>query len=207
MPLRRGRWAAPLLACALAVAAPACGDEQGSGVTQAQCREDWESQRQTMGENGNPAVPPSALATRYDAMAAEATRLAGSADEADCPQHLETFEQQLDAFYQLAFESNQVDMVERLALAEQDLEHAIATRDYDPLPSELAAAFAVLRRSAPRAHDDLAPALAKVATIELTNAAVTRANADLAAAAASSAAYQRCLRALVVIGSYELHEE
>jgi hypothetical protein len=207
MPLHRGRWAAPLLACALAVAASACGDEQGSGRTQAQCREAWESQRQTMGENGNPASSPSTLATRYDAMAAEATRLADSAAAADCPQRLDTFAQQLDAFYRLAFESNQVDMVERLALAERDLRHAIDTRDYDPLPRELADTFGVLRRCAPRAHDDLAATLAKVATIELTDGAVKQATADLAAAAAASAAYQRCERALVLIGSYELHEE
>jgi hypothetical protein len=207
MRIHRGRWAAPLLACTLAVAAPACGDEQGSGVTPAQCREDWESQRQTMGENGNPASPPSALAGRYDAMAAEAARLAMSAGAGDCPQRLDTFERQLDAFYQLAFESNEVDMRQRLARAEQDLKHAIATRDYDPLPRELAAAFAVLRGSAPRAHDDLTPILAEAAAIELTDAAVAQAAADLAAAAETSAAYQRCERALVRIGSYELHEE
>ena len=210
MPARRARRAAAMLACVLGLTVAACGSDDGTGAggdtPPSECREEWASHLQTMGENGNPAAPGTPLARRYDLFAAEAARLAESATAQDCPKRLNDAVRRLDVLYQLEFEVRTHDMRQQLAAAEMLLEHSSGSPDHVP-EGRLGRAFATLRGSAERAHHDLAPALAASATVELTNPALKQATSDLATAASRSQAYQRCSDALAVIGEFELDEE
>ncbi len=203
-----------LVATALALGlggVAACGSSGGSGgaaADDAGCRRDWAAELQTLGENGNPSPPGTVLADRYDAEVASAEELARHATAADCPDRLERQEARFGSLLTLGAAVDQNDMARRLAFAEQELRHAVRTRSYDPLPAELAHLFAGLRRHAPGASYDVAPAVAAASQVDLSDAsAVKAAVADLDRAADQSADVATCRALLERIGRYELDEE
>jgi hypothetical protein len=195
----------------LVFAAVACGSTGATDRTSAagatHCRRTWADERQGLAENGNPGQPGSVLARRYGELSAVTDQMAEHADATDCPGALAAQKARFDAYFRIEFDARTHDMVTQLALAEADLKHAIATRDYDPLPVPLAHAFAVLRAQAPVADRQLRSGLDTAAGADLTLAGVRTAKQALATAAASSPAYRTCQQALRTIASYELDEE
>lgn len=162
-----------------------------------------------LGENGNPGTPAMPrLTKRWDDLYAELNSKARSAVSNDCTGQLDRLKQTVRGTQAVLFSTYDYDMVERLGHAERDLDHAESMREYDPLPGELSSAFTALRDEAPRSNRDLAPQLAALDRVDpLDRPAIAAATRDLKVAAQQSVPYQRCLRALEVIGEYELDEE
>ena len=187
------------------LALPGCGRGPGD----AKCRAQFGDYRQMLGENGNPgtaAMPR--LTKRWDELYAELEAKAKSAVSKDCTGELDRLTRTVEGTQTVLFSTYDYDMVERLRYAEGDLEHAESMRDYDPLPHELAVTFPEFREAAPRSNRALAPQLAALDSVDpLDQDAIKTATRDLKVAAEKSADYRRCLRALDVIGQYELDEE
>jgi hypothetical protein len=184
----------------------ACGEDTNT-FTDSSCRQGWADLRQLQGENSNPAPEGTALAHVWDAEYDHTADLEEAATAADCPEALSAQEVRFDSLIDLAWAANS-DMLVVLQRAEWDLEHAIATRDYDPLPRRLARAFTTLRREAPDAHRAVAAELAALAAVDLEDPdAVEAAINDLQEASDASEAARTCRKALRVIGRYELDEE
>jgi hypothetical protein len=172
------------------------------------CRVDFESLRQTQGENGNTAPVGTALHDRWDAEDRAVSKLSHRATAGDCPGLLRRYERRFDALVDLGYTARDVDMAILLVSAEGDLRHAVATRDYDPLPPRLARLFRVLRTHAPPAHDDVQDAVAEAGEVDLDDkGAVADAVAAMEQAADDSADTRICRKALAGISQFELDEE
>lgn len=179
-----------------------------SRVLSSDCAANFENLRQTMAENGNPGQPGRQLTIAWDAVNAEATKLAKDAEASDCPGNLDSMTDRVAGIEDLIYGSEKFDMVLALARAEDDLEHAEATRDYDPMPDKLRRAFDTLVIHAPKSKIALQSRLDAVdATDPLDQAARRASLAELKSAAEADAEYQACQRALEIIGNYELSEE
>ncbi|MDQ3155330.1 MAG: hypothetical protein M3Q98_01180 [Actinomycetota bacterium] len=177
-------------------------------VLAAQCATKYENLRQTMGENGNPGQPGRRLTELWDAADVRATELSKRAKATDCPGGLESLTDRVAGIEKLIYGQADFDMVHALDLAERDLVHAKATRDYDPLPEKLRRAFETLRVHAPKANSQLAAQLDAVDATDPTDKSASKKSlADLATAATSNREYRTCQQALEVIGDYELDEE
>lgn len=177
-------------------------------VLAAQCATQFENLRQTMGENGNPGQQGRRLTQDWDATNARATELSTKAEAVDCPKTLNTIRDRFAGIEKLIYQGDTYDMVQALQLAENDLDHAEATRDYDPLPEELRRAFESLRLHAPKSNAELAAQLDAVDNTDpLDKVASKKALAELRTAAESNDEFRLCQQALRVIGDYELSEE
>jgi hypothetical protein len=143
----------------------------------------------------------------WDAEYAHTVDLEESATAVDCPGALSAQEIRFDSLIDLASAAHS-DMAVVLQRAEWDLEHAIATRDYDPLPRRLARLFATLRELTPRAHQDVAAELEALALVDLEDPdAVGAAIEKLESTSDASEAVRKCRESLQAIGMYELDEE
>jgi len=188
--------------------ADARNNSSATRVLAAQCATKFENLRQTMGENGNPGRPGTRLTGEWDAADTRATELSRRAKASDCPERLESLTDRFDGIENLIYGQAEFDMVQSLSLAEGDLEHAVATRDYDPLPEKLRRAFETLRVHAPKANNRLGAQLEAVdATDPMDEKASKKSLAELKAAAEADEEYRICQQALKVIGDYELAEE
>lgn len=177
-------------------------------VLAAQCATKYENLRQTMGENGNPGQPGKRLTKAWDAADARATERSRRAKATDCPEGLKTLTDRFAGIEKLIYGQADFDMVHALDLAERDLKHAEATRDYDPPPEKLRRAFETLRVHAPKANSQFATQLDAVdATDPMDKSASNKSLADLATSAASNEEYRTCQQMLKIIGDYELDEE
>lgn len=177
-------------------------------VLAADCAAKFDNLRQTMGENGNPGQPGHRLTAGWDAVNTEAARLAKNAEATDCPKTLDSLTTRVDGIENLIYDSEKYDMVLALSRAEDDLEHAEATRDYDPMPDKLRRAFETLLVHAPKSKIELQERLDAVdSTDPLDKPAGTKALAELKSQAEASDEYQVSQRALLIIGDYELSEE
>lgn len=177
-------------------------------VLGAQCASKYKNLRQTMGENDNPGQSGKRLTEEWDAAEARATELSKSAKATDCPGGLKRLTDRYAGIEKLIYGQADFDMVHALDLAERNLVHAKATRDYDPPPEKLRRAFETLRVHAPKANSQLAAQLDAVdATDPTDKSASNKSLAALATSAASNEEYRTCRQALDVIGDYELDEE
>ncbi|MEJ7831654.1 MAG: hypothetical protein WKF79_01970 [Nocardioides sp.] len=191
---------ASLLAVALPVASAASADPDR------ECRAQWVDLAQLHGENGNPGGSARVLNRRWDAVAAEAARLAEEATAADCA-GFEAYAASWDGLERLQYAVKRHDYPFLLRLARGDLRHYREFNGRNPAPRVLRA-FRFLTRQAPRADDDLDPVVARVGDVDTgRRVEINDFLADYRDAARASDAAQRSKRWLEIIERAELHEE
>lgn len=181
----------------------------GHGPGDAECRASYEDERQTLGENGNPGTATTPrLTAHWDALRDRLAEGAQSAVGADCVDELPDLLAEVEAVSQVLYAVGELDLVDRLRRAETDLDHAEATRDYDPPPPVVVREFAALRRAVPRATAALAGPMAELDAVDpRDDVAVGRRLAALRAVADADPDVRRVREALAAIAELELHEE
>lgn len=189
-----------LLAGALPAASAAAADPDQ------ECRGQWVDLAQLHGENGNPGGSARVLNRRWDAVAAEADRLADEATAADCA-GFEASAASWDGLERLQYALQRHDYPFLLRLARGDLRHYREFNGRNPARQVLRA-FRFLDRRAPRADDDLDPVVAHVDEVDTGRRAEIGAFlADYRAAARASTAVDKSKHWLGIIEEAELDEE
>ncbi|MEJ7833344.1 MAG: hypothetical protein WKF79_10535 [Nocardioides sp.] len=178
----------------------------GAADPDRECRTQWVDLAQLHGENGNPGGSARVLNRRWDAVAAEAARLAEEATAADCA-GFEAYAASWDGLERLQYAVKRHDYPFLLRLARGDLRHYREFNGRNPAPRVLRA-FRFLTRQAPRADDDLDPVVARVGEVDTgRRVEISAFLADYRDAARASDAADKCKHWLEIIEQAELNEE
>lgn len=175
-----------------------------------ECRSEWTDLAQLHSENGNPGGPVPALATRWELVADEASRLADEAGRDDCGAKIADFAKAWGALEGFQYDLADFDPAADLAIAENDLQHYLGLQGTTELPpgGPVERAFRIIRRETPLAIADLEPALAGAADLDLEDrTAVTAFLRKADRIKRESVHVQRMVDSYRVIGDAELHEE
>jgi hypothetical protein len=174
-----------------------------------ECRSEWTDLAQLHGENGNPGGPVPAVATRWELVADEASRLADEASPDECGAKIADFAKAWDALEGFQYDLAGFDPAADLAIAETDLQHYLGLDGTTELPpGGLKRAFRIIRHETPLAIKDLEPALAGATTIDLEDKAAVKAFLQKARQIKQESVHiQRMAHPYRLIGNAELHEE
>lgn len=178
----------------------------GAADPDQKCRTQWVELAQLHGETGNPGGSARVLNRRWDAVAAEADRLADEASAADCA-GFDAYAASWDGLERLQYGLQRHDYPFLLRLARGDLRHYREFNGRNPARQVLRA-FRFLARQAPKADDDLDPVVARVGEVDTgRRAEVSDLLADYRRAARASDAADKSSRWLEIIEQAELREE